>query len=132
MTTTRLLISAEDVQRAARRIEEKHGHVPASRQPSHPRLKALAATQGGYPLPEGQGGRKLGVVLMEDDFQHTADFPVCSDPECCCAELEHEAAQSEQDAGKPAKRAHLGKHNRKAEPAPAPRGNIRQGFHIWR
>lgn len=33
------------------------------------------------------------TVIMEDDIQHTADFPVCDDPSCICYSCEREKIQ---------------------------------------
>jgi hypothetical protein len=38
-----------------------------------------------FPLPRGPL-----TVIMQDDIQHTAAFPVCSDPNCICYTLERE------------------------------------------
>ncbi|MBO0783319.1 MAG: hypothetical protein J2P37_31280 [Ktedonobacteraceae bacterium] len=56
-----------------------------------------------HPLPNGP----LPVV-MEDDFQHTADFPVCGHPDCCCYQYERERmAQDTQRRQHPRRRIFL-------------------------
>ncbi len=55
----------------------------------HQALKDRMAERGlQFDLPAGPL-----TVIMEDDIQHTADFPVCDDPSCICYSCEREKIQ---------------------------------------
>ncbi len=46
------------------------------------------------------------TVAMEDEIIHTVDFPICSDPDCCCHRYELEKMQAEyQQQRRPARRS---------------------------
>ena len=56
------------------------------------------------------------TVVMEDDIQHTAAFPVCDDPNCICYSCERE--QIRQETTKPRRSRKVSSSNYEAETAP--------------
>jgi hypothetical protein len=44
--------------------------------------------------------QRIYLVLMEDAIIHTADQPICDDPDCICAQCEYDLLRKEVEAAR--------------------------------
>jgi hypothetical protein len=88
-----MLITPEMVAEARERIRRQWEGIPVvlmedtPRQPISDRMRTRMQERGlQFPVPPGPL-----TVVMEDEIQHTPEFPVCADDaHCCCQRLERE------------------------------------------